>query len=273
MVDDSDACLSCMLPIVKESEAICCNGTCDKSIHVACAHITIALAKAIKESDNIGYICDVCVSHSMKTLNNKINGIYEYLYRIEAKCAANQTKSEDTDKIVTETNNLVKRLVNQYGTAGSTTTCTPSTSRNATKAVQRIDTSNLLVSKPPAEKQKAKQKQNKIAVDTPKPKTPKQQKSKSTNVITKPATTTKKSSATSNNNNRANSKPNSEKKQQKVTQTNNMMNINTSNEYEKTIVIKPKQTQTSDDTIRDMNRKLNPSETKFKSIRKRKMVM
>lgn len=87
----SDNCLSCGDKITNKNNAVnCTGGVCDKAIHIDCAHLTKEQVKAVKECENIDYTCDICTSNSLVTLNNKINGLFDYLRRIEFKCDENE---------------------------------------------------------------------------------------------------------------------------------------------------------------------------------------
>lgn len=79
---DTKTCLSCMHEIGKKERTIQCDGACGELIHIDCAHLTDTATKAINDFDNIQYICDTCVNFSLRSINNKLNGIYQFLYNI-----------------------------------------------------------------------------------------------------------------------------------------------------------------------------------------------
>lgn len=99
-------CLSCLNEIGRRDRTIQCSGLCDKEIHVDCAHITDVAIKVISENDNIQYICDSCASFSLRAINNKLNGIYQYLYDISDKTNKNQVELKEFKKEIIDMNNV-----------------------------------------------------------------------------------------------------------------------------------------------------------------------
>lgn len=85
MCDNSDGCLSCGEEIGAGEEKLECNSVCDRSVHLSCTQMGKTVLKAVMENENIGYTCDDCISNSLKTVNNKVNGIFSFLYRFETK--------------------------------------------------------------------------------------------------------------------------------------------------------------------------------------------
>lgn len=71
-------CMACQEHIVAPEEAVQCDGICGKKIHTQCAFLNSKEVKLLNEHENIQYICDTCTTYSLRVMNNKINGIYEY---------------------------------------------------------------------------------------------------------------------------------------------------------------------------------------------------
>lgn len=78
----SNKCIVCTTNIISTARVIKCDGICGNNIHVDCAFLNKQITDEISGNDNVHFICDNCNKFSLKALNNKIDGLYQYLYQI-----------------------------------------------------------------------------------------------------------------------------------------------------------------------------------------------
>lgn len=86
-------CGHCSDAIQRKQAKLLCDGVCGCYIHMDCADVTKEQILMIEEHDNIQFWCHSCKTNSIKSVNNKIDGIYELLYRLEKKVDALQSVS------------------------------------------------------------------------------------------------------------------------------------------------------------------------------------
>lgn len=100
MADSSDGayCLSCTKPIADNENQLACSGVCGKSVHLECTQMTKSAMKAVEDYENILFHCDECITNSIKTVNNKVDGLYAILERIERNMKAIDRKIEEVGK-------------------------------------------------------------------------------------------------------------------------------------------------------------------------------
>lgn len=110
MGEEEETCLCCNEEIDTVSEFINCNSVCKRRIHIDCAHVSSSAVKAIRDFDNINYTCDNCSRFAIPAINNKIDGMYQYLYKIKdmEKSAIDNNKALNNkiDKLIEVVNNL-----------------------------------------------------------------------------------------------------------------------------------------------------------------------
>lgn len=85
---DSSECTKCGETIGHEEDQLMCGGVCGRSVHMNCTQLTKHALKAVRENENIIFSCDECITNSIKTVNNKVDGLYAMLNRMEAKLNA-----------------------------------------------------------------------------------------------------------------------------------------------------------------------------------------
>lgn len=86
MSDDDNLCLSCQEAIEeKDGDVLVCASVCGRSIHRTCTTIDKNGLKAVNNHENITYSCDECTTYSLKAVNNKVNGLYTIIARLEKK--------------------------------------------------------------------------------------------------------------------------------------------------------------------------------------------
>lgn len=78
-----DDCPKCEEKIKKDKDGIICDG-CTQAFHITC----------VQKNDNIQFICDACQVFCLKTINNKLNGLFDYLFKIDQR-------SKETNEIET----------------------------------------------------------------------------------------------------------------------------------------------------------------------------
>lgn len=94
MAESSDGfdCRCCDKTITEKEQYLLCGGVCGSYVHLDCTQLNKHAVNAVNEYENIIYMCDECISHSIRTVNNKVDGIYTILNRIEQQLA-NTNKS------------------------------------------------------------------------------------------------------------------------------------------------------------------------------------
>lgn len=78
-------CGHCNDAIQRKQDKLLCDGVCGCYIHMDCADITKEQMSMIESHENIEFVCHSCRTNSIKAVNNKVDGIYELLYRLENK--------------------------------------------------------------------------------------------------------------------------------------------------------------------------------------------
>lgn len=101
----SNKCIVCTTNILSNSRAVKCSGVCEKYIHVDCAFLNKQIVDEISDNENLHYICDSCNRCSLRALNNRIDGLYQYLYKLsdtnkEILTIVNEKLSNDSVKKV-----------------------------------------------------------------------------------------------------------------------------------------------------------------------------
>lgn len=81
----ADVCPKCDEEVKREKDRITCEGGCEQQFHIECVHLQAKEIEIIKNNENIQIICDVCQAFCLKTVNNKFNGVYEYLYKLDKR--------------------------------------------------------------------------------------------------------------------------------------------------------------------------------------------
>ncbi|XP_031622430.1 uncharacterized protein LOC116340217 [Contarinia nasturtii] len=94
-MDSTEMCLSCMNEIGKREKTIRCNGACGKKIHIDCTHLENSAIVILEKNDNIHYICDTCERFSMKTINNKIDGLFKFIYEINDRTKKSEKEQSE----------------------------------------------------------------------------------------------------------------------------------------------------------------------------------
>lgn len=250
MNGDTDIeCLSCMNIITKTDKYIRCDGACNKVIHIDCTHLDESAIKSINNNDNIHYICDMCSSFSLKAINNKIDGIYKYLFELNERTKKsdiefNELKRDIIDKLNTnKTDNAAKRDNNK--SSKSYDNPLHSSARITPKETTKQTTERLSVTR-----------------------------AGSRQSISRPISTPTTSKNTQMNKANTTKKPT---EQQSVIEKNKENNINKTkagyNESRKNnnnkIVIKPKNKTTSENVLDALKSKFDPRTLKFNDIVKR----
>lgn len=237
-----DVCAKCEENIKKEKDGIACDGGCSKVYHTACVHLQAKEIELIKNNENIQFICDVCQAFCLKTINNKLNGIYDYLYKLNERTIEtlnlvkesneNQKKSEATKVIASNENDTEKK----------------SEDENTRKRSNAKKTNGEL-----SHREKRQQKRDeKIATQV----------SEQT-----PTTSNRKSKDTKETAKRDEKKNEHEKKR---VEKNNKSAHNNNVNKKFSVVVRPKNVQSSTDTIKHLNSKCKPNDLNINNIVKTK---
>lgn len=88
-------CGVCSKEIARVQKRVECNGVCGCSIHMECAQINEEELKLIESHENVQYVCDRCTTDCVKVVNNKVDGIYEILGRMERQLSELHAKASD----------------------------------------------------------------------------------------------------------------------------------------------------------------------------------
>lgn len=85
MADSSDGikCRCCSEAIGDSDNFFVCGGVCGGHVHLDCTQMNKHALNAVIEFENIIFLCDECTTNSIKTINNKVDGIYAILNRLE----------------------------------------------------------------------------------------------------------------------------------------------------------------------------------------------
>lgn len=275
MANEKPNCMSCHAEISDPTDSFECDGACNRFIHIDCTHIEKKYLPVFEKCDNAFYVCDECSVNGLKTINNKVNGLYTEMRGVQEKLHTQRKSIDELTKAIKESNELIKQLKsereerNQTASAPSAPSnvvqpnnerkniSKPSVATNNTQASTSSNTSNekrattaptKIVKKTQANKQEVKATQKQQQVNTNKqPIKPREPKHTAT----------------------INSKHNVNKQ---TKQTNNTLDFvdkqKQCNEINMSVIIKPKQQQNSDTTMNDVQAKVNPSDVKFKRVRK-----
>lgn len=253
-------CIACQQNIVAPEESVKCDGVCGKEIHTQCAFLNTKEVKIINQHENIQYICDICITFSLRTMNNKINGIYEYLYNIDKRTQAIieilNNKNKPTIKTgagqisINERRNTIINTTEKKSKPNETnkSTKTNTTTRESvTKQIEHTKnrteaTSNMQHTKSYAAVAARTQKNN-------------------NNAISKNETKRRENKTNENKKNDENKTVN-----KKVNVGENKNEKKQENDKLNTIIIKPKKIQESNETINDLNKKFKPSDLAINRI-------
>lgn len=265
-------CLSCMNDIGRREKTIKCDGACNNEIHYDCAHLADEAIQIIERCDNIHYICDSCSSFSLRAINNKLDGIYNYLYELRDNSKKSEKKIEEIQREMSNMNVQMKSL-NEKSKKEGDNQRDNSSSDNATTSNQPKPV-NKKPSAPNTQQDNNKNSgrqsigrtvRNVIKANTPKATTTPGG-SRAPSSARAPITITPKVSVSSTNT-------------KSKTQTNTGANVkkSTNNPTHETItkppnkiLIKPKQNSSIEQTICDLTSKVNPQNVNFSGLTKRK---
>lgn len=145
-------CIACQQNIETNEEEVKCDGVCGKKIHAQCAFLNAKEVKILNEHENIQYICDTCTTFSLRTVNNKINGIYEYLYKIDKRTQdiieILNNKNKPTSKIgpgqlsVSERRNSINNTIEKKSKTSDTNKIMKTNTASKESVAKPIDNTN-----------------------------------------------------------------------------------------------------------------------------------
>lgn len=259
-------CLSCMNDIGRREKTIKCDGACNNEIHCDCSHLADEAIQIIEGCENIHYICDSCTSFSLRAINNKLDGIFKYLFEI---CDNSKKREKQIEEIQREMSNMNVQMksLNEKKKKEGDNQRDNSSYDNASTSHQPKPV-NKKPSAPNTQQDNNKNNgrlslgrtmHNTIKVNTPKTTT-------TPGSARAPISVTPKTSVSSNNT-------------KNKTQTNTGANAkkSTNNPTHETItkppnkiLIKPKQNSSIEQTMCDLTSKVNPQNVNFSGLTKRK---
>lgn len=82
---EGDICSKCEQNIEKEKDGVVCDGVCGQSFHTKYMQLQAKEVEIIKKNDNVQFICDVCQAFCLKTINNKLTSIFDYLHKLDTR--------------------------------------------------------------------------------------------------------------------------------------------------------------------------------------------
>lgn len=240
---EGEICSKCEQTIKKETDGIYCDGLCGEVMHADCVFLKAAEIKVIKENENVNFICDVCQRYNLKTINNKFNGLYDYLYKL--------------DKRTQEILNTLKEKKDDTKKSGNAESNGTERSFKPTEIVTVENNKN-----------KYKQKQS----DKNEKSTSKQTKADTNNTNINAPSTSKIQVPKCNETRTPQPKKNDKQKESNVKEKKSKENKETTKvSTEKYVVIvRPKTAQSSSETIKELNRKCNPNELNLNNVTKTK---
>lgn len=271
-------CMRCSEEIKKETDGIQCDGVCDQHVHNLCAFLEESEVHAINENENIHYLCDKCQENSLKTINNKLNGIFEYLYKLDKRTKIIFDLMEATKSVCEKNVNTVQSQEQQTKKRDSDTISDKKEKNKSKERQATTDESDTNKVKQNKSKNNDKQKKNasvskssterneRIGEKATSKKSndePKTRNNVRSEANEQRSNQPKQPKRTSNANKEVNNSDKNKSKQNK-----DETNKNSSGKY--AIVIKPKQSQSSNKTIIDLNKKCNPNELSLNSVTKTK---
>lgn len=105
--ENSD-CPKCKKAIGRREKTIRCDGICNNSIHIECADVSIESRNVMEKSKNFYYICDHCVSYSLKAIGDKLDILTKYVSEIDKRSKNNELISNEIKCEVNVMRDLLK---------------------------------------------------------------------------------------------------------------------------------------------------------------------
>lgn len=250
---DRDGCIACQMQIINDNDdkVIKCDGACGRIIHSDCTQLTKTAIKSIKDFENIVYRCDDCMRYSLKAINNKVDGLYRYIFEINNRTKENKEAINNVLVAVNEMNmNINVMKENKKNDDKKTTTIAMD------RTVRCVDVNN-------------KNNNNK-------------QQPVNLNGIVNNNETWKKNNAKKSAQNREMSSQNhklsitgkNKMHQKKNKAESNVIDLTDEAQKKKTeikkVIIKPKANQSSDKTLDDITHSINPQSVNIMNVRKAK---
>lgn len=246
-------CPKCDESIKKESEGITCDGGCGQVLHLLCSEISEREKSLIQKNDNIQFLCDTCKSFSLKAISNIMNGIFGYMKVMDER----QSEMSKTLEEMKESNKREREVKRQ----------TADKQAEKEQTVKAVEVEKKKDSKTPVSTQIGRENNDKNSkANASKQNT--QLKQVRAAQPTKHAAhmhsqATPKSSKAS--------KPDTERKKTKQKKgEKNKRDDNTKTRADYAVVVRPKQTQNSSETIKQLNRKCEISDLELANVIKTK---
>lgn len=254
----SQECPKCEEVIKREKEGITCEGGCGQLFHTVCVHLQANEIEIINNNENIQFICDVCQAFCLKTVNNKFDGVYEYLFKL--------------DKRTQDILNLLKQK-NEISNKEPTQVPNKQSEKKVGDGVSATQPSGLNTSKANGRKNENTDVRNTRVTrstnnETPKVPLNKAGKKKTTTAAKTPAATPAEAASTSAAAKRDNNKTTKANKREERDDPRKQKTNTSKAKY--AVVVRPKRTQNSIDTIKELNRKCDTNDLDLKNVTKTK---
>lgn len=102
---------------VTEVNAIKCDGVCDRTMHGKCIGMNKRVCKAYGELDNLYYMCNDCISDSLKAVNNKLDKVLSIVQIYDERIARYESEVRDVKQSVNEIKSLMCERSRECSTA------------------------------------------------------------------------------------------------------------------------------------------------------------
>lgn len=251
---DRDGCIACQMQIINDDDdkIIKCDGACGRIIHSDCTQLTKTAIKSIKDFENIVYRCDECMRYSLKAINNKVDGLYRYIFEINNRTKENEEAMNNVLVAVNEMSMNINVMKENKKNDDKKTTTTA-----MEQTVRCVDNRN---------KKNNNNKQQPVNLN----------KTNNKNVIQK-KNNAKKSAQNremSSQNHKLSITGKNKTNQKKNKADSNVIDLTHEVQKKKTaikkVIIKPKVNQSSDKTLDDITQSIDPQSVNIKNIRKAK---
>lgn len=265
-----ETCAKCENGISKESDGITCNGGCDQPFHIGCVAVSERERTLIDKNDNIQFVCDSCQVFCLKEINSKINKLFDFMhnlnYRSDQMSSVIKEINENTKIILSEKKSSNQTIAKKQSNESSERSKEEKSKKESTsKQLSRNerDTSDKRSDNKTATATQQRQQQINTATTT-QSKTHKAQTKVSNGVQTPNRVQINNTPKTSkrNSNDAEKGKHNGKKSDT------NKQNVNTKAKY--AVVVRPKNQQSSNDTIKHLNHKCNPNDLQLTNVIKTK---
>lgn len=268
-MEEKPNCMSCHTEITDARDCFECDGACNRYIHIDCTHIEKKYLPVFEKCENAFYVCDECSVNGLKSINNKVNGLYQHMFKVHDKLRAQGEEIKKLVEVIKQTNETLKKLKSERGESTQTPTASSTAAKQSNEKKNTNKTTandNNVHASTSSNKNNNNEKQSNNSSEKSHKKGQTNNQAATAPQKQKQATEKKQPTKSREKTNTVNSKP-AQQKQNVNTQEKKTQN-KISDEINKTVIIKPKQQQSSENTMNDIQAKIRPNDIKFESVRK-----